>query len=125
MARPGWPERNRAVRSFRQLRRFHHVINSDKVFGTHTCPAGDLGQQPQRESPRPGRLQSEKLTMAKASGSSSARGSGSVKRCCPNFSVRKSSAPAIAWGNTCPSYSNLLITYGTPLLAKTDGPSMR
>src|SRR6266446_10030207 len=36
MARPGWPERNRAARSFRQLRRFHHVINSDKVFGTHT-----------------------------------------------------------------------------------------
>src|ERR1700738_4593748 len=28
MARPG------AVRSFRQLRRFQHVINSDKVFGT-------------------------------------------------------------------------------------------
>jgi hypothetical protein len=23
------------ARSFRQLRRFHHVINSDKVFGTH------------------------------------------------------------------------------------------
>ena len=37
MARPGWPERNRAARSFRQLRRFHHVINSDKVFGTHTA----------------------------------------------------------------------------------------
>src|SRR5258707_11154091 len=35
MARLGWPERNRAARSFRQLRRFHHVINSDKVFGTH------------------------------------------------------------------------------------------
>src|SRR5258707_12999347 len=35
MARPGWPQRNRAARSFRQLRRFHHVINSDKVFGTH------------------------------------------------------------------------------------------
>src|ERR1700682_2945038 len=35
MARPGRPERNRAARSFRQLRRFHHVINSDKVFGTH------------------------------------------------------------------------------------------
>ena len=35
MARPGWPERNRAARSFRQLRRFDHVINSDKVFGTH------------------------------------------------------------------------------------------
>src|ERR1700733_15194274 len=36
MARPGRPERNRTARSFRQLRRFHHVINSDKVFGTHS-----------------------------------------------------------------------------------------
>src|SRR5450631_3510283 len=35
MARPGRLERNRAARSFRQLRRFHHVINSNKVFGTH------------------------------------------------------------------------------------------
>jgi putative SOS response-associated peptidase YedK len=35
MARPGRPERNRTARSFRQLRRFHRVINSDKVFGTH------------------------------------------------------------------------------------------
>jgi putative SOS response-associated peptidase YedK len=35
MARPGRPERNRAARSFRQHRRFHHVINSNKVFGTH------------------------------------------------------------------------------------------
>src|SRR5260221_9090124 len=35
MARPGRRERNRAARSFHQLRRFHHVINSDKVFGTH------------------------------------------------------------------------------------------
>jgi IS5 family transposase len=35
MARPGRPARNRTARSFRQLRRFHHVINSDKVFGTH------------------------------------------------------------------------------------------
>src|ERR1700732_2004467 len=35
MARPGRPERNRAAQSFRQLRRFHHVINSNKVFGTH------------------------------------------------------------------------------------------
>src|SRR5258708_38902863 len=35
MARPGRPERNRAARSFRQLRRFHHGINSNKVFGTH------------------------------------------------------------------------------------------
>src|SRR6478735_6681329 len=36
MARPGRPERNRAARSFRQLRRFLHVINSDRVFGTHS-----------------------------------------------------------------------------------------
>src|SRR5450631_178957 len=36
MASPGWPERNKAARSFRQLRRFHHVINWDKVFGTHS-----------------------------------------------------------------------------------------
>jgi len=35
MARPGRPKRNKATRSFRQLRRFHHAINSDKVFGTH------------------------------------------------------------------------------------------
>src|ERR1039457_5441712 len=39
MARPGRPERNRAARSFRQLRRFHHDINSNKVFGTHTSGA--------------------------------------------------------------------------------------
>src|ERR1700730_7238203 len=35
MARPGRPERNRTARSFRQLRRFHHVIHSNRVFGTH------------------------------------------------------------------------------------------
>src|ERR1700686_2925222 len=35
MARPRRPERNRANRSFGQLRRFHHGINSNKVFGTH------------------------------------------------------------------------------------------
>ena len=35
MARPGRPKRNRAARSFGQLRRLHHSINSDKVFGTH------------------------------------------------------------------------------------------
>src|SRR5262245_44104646 len=29
-------KRNRAARSFRQLRRFLHRIKSDKVFGTHT-----------------------------------------------------------------------------------------
>src|ERR1700688_203829 len=38
MASPRRPERNRAARSFRQLRRFHHVINSYKVFGTHRRP---------------------------------------------------------------------------------------
>jgi IclR family transcriptional regulator, mhp operon transcriptional activator len=36
MARPGWPERNKVARSFRQLRRFLHVINSDRVFGAHS-----------------------------------------------------------------------------------------
>src|SRR5580693_5548903 len=41
MARPGRPERNRAARSFRQFRRFHHVINSDRVFGTHRSMSGD------------------------------------------------------------------------------------
>jgi methyl-accepting chemotaxis protein len=40
MAKPGRPERNRAARSLRQLRRFHHVINSDKVFGTHRSAQG-------------------------------------------------------------------------------------
>src|ERR1700761_7542305 len=35
MPKPGRPERNRAARSFRQLRRFHHGINSEEVFGTH------------------------------------------------------------------------------------------
>src|SRR5882672_12586753 len=37
MARPGRPERNGAAQSFRQLRRFHHVINSDEVFGTQSA----------------------------------------------------------------------------------------
>src|SRR6266481_5243840 len=45
MARPGRSARNRAARSFRQLMRFHHVINSDKVFGTHNgVSAWDGGQ---------------------------------------------------------------------------------
>src|ERR1700736_1347594 len=35
MAKPGRPMRNRTARSFSQLRRFRHAINSDKVFGTH------------------------------------------------------------------------------------------
>src|ERR1700678_4397763 len=44
MARPGRPERNRAARSFRELRRFHRVINSNKVFGTHTGRIWHIGQ---------------------------------------------------------------------------------
>src|SRR5258706_647826 len=32
---PKSPERNVVARSFRQLRRFLHLINADKVFGTH------------------------------------------------------------------------------------------
>ncbi|WP_439924516.1 GDCCVxC domain-containing (seleno)protein [Nitrobacter sp. JJSN] len=56
MARPGRPERNRAARSFRQLRRFHHVINSDKVFGTHNgdccvfCSYGTVPCPPVQDS---------------------------------------------------------------------------
>jgi hypothetical protein len=36
MARPGRSGRNTKARSFCQLTRFHHVINTDRVFGTHT-----------------------------------------------------------------------------------------
>src|SRR2546429_3049400 len=55
MARPAWPERSRSARSSRQLSRFYHSINPDRVFGTHTphrifdivglklSPALDLG----------------------------------------------------------------------------------
>src|ERR1700682_5467545 len=59
MARPGRPERNRAARSFCQLRRFHHVINSDKLFGTHRsseaglCPVLPF---PRRQCVRRGQL---------------------------------------------------------------------
>src|SRR5258706_13341114 len=52
MARQGRPERNRTARSFRQLRRFHRVINSDKVIGTHRYPL----ILPQRLLPRCGFL---------------------------------------------------------------------
>src|ERR1700730_7583587 len=44
MARPGRTERNRAAQSFRQLRRFHHAINSDEVFGTHRHRYFDTGR---------------------------------------------------------------------------------
>jgi hypothetical protein len=35
MARPAPPERSRSARSSRQLSRFYHSINPDRVFGTH------------------------------------------------------------------------------------------
>jgi hypothetical protein len=41
MARPKSPERNVVARSFRQFRRFLHLINADKVFGTHRWAAGN------------------------------------------------------------------------------------
>ena len=35
MARPARPERSKSARSSRQLSRFYHSINPDRVFGTH------------------------------------------------------------------------------------------
>src|SRR4029077_14664768 len=46
MARPARPERNRSARSSRQLSRFYHSINPDRVFGTHrdfVFPGGRKG----------------------------------------------------------------------------------
>src|ERR1700674_5422996 len=41
MARPARPERSKSARSSRQLSRFYHSINPDRVFGTHrTIEAG-------------------------------------------------------------------------------------
>src|ERR1700694_3313405 len=39
MARPARPERSRSARSSRQLSRFYHSINPDRVFGTHKLAA--------------------------------------------------------------------------------------
>ena len=40
MARPIWPARSRTVRTLStDVRRFHQLINVDKVFGTHTGPS--------------------------------------------------------------------------------------
>jgi hypothetical protein len=50
MASPGRPQRNRTARSFHQLRRFHHVINSDKVFGTHGLISEIAAWQQQRNA---------------------------------------------------------------------------
>src|SRR5712675_2398535 len=36
MARPAWPERSRSARSSRQLSRFYHSTNPDRVFGAHS-----------------------------------------------------------------------------------------
>jgi CYTH domain-containing protein len=41
MARPARPERSRSARSSRQLSRFYHSINPDRVFGTHSVQIRD------------------------------------------------------------------------------------
>src|SRR5260370_28603336 len=43
MARPARPERSRSARSSRQLSRFYHSINPDRVFGTHRQMAAGAG----------------------------------------------------------------------------------
>src|SRR6516164_2785837 len=35
MVRPGWPRQTITARSSRQSRRFPHLINVDRIFGTH------------------------------------------------------------------------------------------
>src|SRR5712671_1975067 len=40
MARPARPERSRSAQSSRQLSRFYHSINLDRVFGTHKHSSG-------------------------------------------------------------------------------------
>src|SRR5664280_1054535 len=47
MARPRRPGRNTEALSFRQFRRFRHVINTDRVFDTHTG-AADFLEKPIR-----------------------------------------------------------------------------
>src|SRR3974390_2790429 len=42
MVRPGWPRQTITARSSRQPRRFPHLINADKVFGTHSDPSSDV-----------------------------------------------------------------------------------
>jgi DNA-binding transcriptional LysR family regulator len=42
MARPARPERSRSARSSRQLSRFYHSINPDRVFGAHSYPGIDI-----------------------------------------------------------------------------------
>src|SRR5450759_1559780 len=42
MARPAPPERSRSAQSSRQLSRFYHSINPDRVFGTHRVRNQDL-----------------------------------------------------------------------------------
>src|SRR6266436_2432697 len=45
MARPGRPERNRVARSFRQLRRFRHVIKTDRVFGIRSQLSASIAHE--------------------------------------------------------------------------------
>src|SRR5450756_2925802 len=47
MARPARPERSRSARSPRQLSRFYHSINPDRVFGTHNR-LGSISKQGDR-----------------------------------------------------------------------------
>src|ERR1019366_8784411 len=42
MARPREQGINTAARSLRQLRRFYHLINADKIFGTHRASDGPV-----------------------------------------------------------------------------------
>src|SRR5712671_896463 len=56
MARPAWPERSRSARSSRQLSRFYHSINPDRVFGTHTqgVVSDDQPEAREGQAGRPG-----------------------------------------------------------------------
>jgi hypothetical protein len=56
-AKPRRPGRNRAARSFCQFRRFRHLINTDKVFGTHKGRESFEPKGSGRARWRPGRVQ--------------------------------------------------------------------
>src|SRR5258708_3475702 len=72
MARPGRPERNRAARSFRQLRRFDHVINSDKGGFRYT-------QALALNAPLPGLRQTENGAVTSAVSGAPTRGTGPLR----------------------------------------------
>src|SRR5450756_2466812 len=52
MARPARPERSRSARSSRQLSRFYHSINLDRVFGTHRVARQITEAFPWDDAPR-------------------------------------------------------------------------